>query len=477
MRRTIAAVLVALLAVLGYGTLDVLDLAPGVLTREAEPTAAPVPSTPSASPTVSLPTPASPSGVLRPADAASTAPVPAAAGLSAALAPRLADPWLGPSVGAVVSDAVTGDVLYRKDADAPHTPASTAKILAAAAVSHSDFSAGRLRTRVVAGDTPDEIVLVAGGDTMLSPGTGKPREVEGRAGLQDLADDVAASLGPTRSVTLRLDLTYAAGPRYAPGWNPADVSAGYTAGVAMLGLAGQRPRPFHPSPTDPEATVARAFVTALGKAGVTATLAPASTWQQAAPAGARELGAVESAPVTDVLALALDDSENALTEGLVRQAAVADGKGADFAAGAAYVRETLTGLGVDLSGAALTDTSGLTQGQRLPARVLDDVLRLGTSGKVPRLRAALAQLPVAGVDGSLHDRYVTGPQHSAAGIARAKTGTLTGVSGLAGTLVDADGRLLAFSVIADQVPTSTGTLGARATLDRFVATLASCGCQ
>ncbi|XVX20939.1 D-alanyl-D-alanine carboxypeptidase/D-alanyl-D-alanine-endopeptidase [Actinomycetota bacterium] len=476
MRRTIAAVIVALLALVGYGTLDVLDLAPGVLTREVVPSAAPTSPAPSASPTIALPTPADPTGALAPAGDAN-APVPAEAALKAALAPKLADPWLGPSVGAVVSDAVTGDVLYRKDADTPHTPASTAKVLAAAAVSHSDFSQGRLRTRVVAGSTPDEIVLVAGGDTMLSTGKGKPREVEGRAGLRDLADEVAASLGSTRNVTVRLDLTYAAGPRYAPGWSMSDVSAGYTTGVSMLGLAGQRPRPFHPSPADPEASVGRAFVAALGKAGVTATLAPPATWQQAAPAGARELGAVESAPVTDVLALALDDSENALTEGLVRQAAVADGKGSDFAAGAAYVRETLTTLGVDLSGAKLIDTSGLTKGQLLPARVLDDVLRLGTSGEVPRLRAALAELPVAGVDGSLHDRYLSGPQHSAAGIARAKTGTLTGTSGLAGTLVDADGRLLSFSVIADEVPTATGTLGARAALDRFVATLASCGCQ
>jgi D-alanyl-D-alanine carboxypeptidase/D-alanyl-D-alanine-endopeptidase (penicillin-binding protein 4) len=474
-RRVVASFLALVVLAACYLALDVADVVPGILTRDRPVTALPQPE-PSATATATIPRPLASTAPLA---SESTAPVPTRVGLRNHLATALDDPALGSSLGVSIRDGRTGKALLERDADTPRVPASTVKLLTAAAVGATLDPAQKLVTSVVRGSTPEEVVLRAGGDTMLARGRGKPTAVEGRAGLADLAKTVAAALpAGTAKVTLRLDLSYAAGPRYAPGWAMADVAMGYTQGVSMVGLAGQRPRPFHPSPARPEREVAAAFRAALAKEGITVTLAPESTWDRPAPDGATVLGEVESASVADVLALAMHDSDNALTEGLARQAAVAAGGETSFEAVVAFVLATVEEQGIDVSGVTMRDTSGLSSGQAVPARVLADLLALGTTGKQEGMAHTLAGLPVAGLEGTLHDRFAAAGTRPAAGIARAKTGTLTGASALAGTLVDRDGRLLSYVVLADRVtPTQLGTVAARAALDRFVAALATCGCR
>jgi D-alanyl-D-alanine carboxypeptidase/D-alanyl-D-alanine-endopeptidase (penicillin-binding protein 4) len=478
-RRAIAAVTGALvLAGAGYVTADVLDVAPGVLTWDDGSWHANA-GGPAARPTagqVLLPhlppdgEPLAPPGVDN--------PLPSKAGLQKRLDALVADPWLRPSAGVVVRDGLTGALLYAHEATRPRLAASTQKLLAAAAVV-TDLDVHRtLDTKVVRGTRDDEVVIVAGGDTVLGRGAGNPSRVGGRAGLADLAGQVATSLiaGGTARATVSVDLSYAAGPVYPATWEMADVAAGATQGVHMIGFDDQRPRIGHASPADPALEVAEAFVAQLDSLGINARLAPRKQWASTR-AGTDELGVVHSAPIGDVLALALDESDNAMTEGLCRIGAVESGVKGDFRSTANHVVARLRQLGVDTSGVSLRDCSGLSRGQRTPATAIASVLTLGTTGRSAALQDLVAKLPVAGLTGTLTDRFTDGRAKGVAGVPRAKTGTLTGTSGVAGTTVDADGRLLTFVAIADRVPDSVGTLAARAALDRFVAGLTQCGCR
>ena len=467
MRARLAVPAVAVLALLSYGAADAVDVAPGALTL-----AAPVPApTPAPRPTPSDPPRASTGPVLAGLSAQALAPT--SAGVARTLGPLLASPALGSRVSAYVVDAVSGDVLLDSAGQRPQVPASTAKLLTGAAVLATVGGSTRLSTRAVQG-APDEVILVGGGDMLLGP-AGSTTAVAGRAGLDDLASQVVAALtadGQTE-VVVRFDDTAFAGPNAAPGWAAADLSFGYAGRVAALGLASDRARPGRPSSTDPALTAAQAFGAALVRAGVAVSGAPV---RAVAPEQARVLGEVASAPVAEVLALALAESDNALAEALARLVARALGRPTTFKDAAAAVLDAVQELGVDTGPTTISDTSGLAPGSLVPARVLGDVLALGAGPGQPQLRPLLEGLPVAGFSGTLADRFGATRTRGAAGVVRAKTGTLTGSSAIAGTTVDDDGRLLLFVVMADRVPAS-GTLAARAALDRVTAALAACGCR
>lgn len=475
MRRRIAVVLAALLVLAGYVALDVYDLAPGVLTLANDPDPAPATPTPTATATTTVAQPRDANAGMPLVASGEQQPVPTSEGMRAATATALADPALAGNLGVTVRDATTGNHLLDVRPDDPLLPASSLKLMSAAAVDATFPAGATLTTKVVQGASADRVVLVAGGDTLLNPNAGDAKAVAGRAGLGDLVSGTTNALRSKgiRSITVSLDLSYAPGPLLAPTWLPGFRASGITGAVAVIGLSSQRAVPGRPGPADPAASVGAAFVAGLKAAGITASLAE----QTKAPEGAATLASVTSAPVADQLALALDESDNALTESLTRQAAYRKGTPPGFEETARFVRDTVAGLGVNLSGVTTVDASGLSRQDQLPARVLGDVMALGTSAKVPGMAETLHDLPIAGLTGTLATRFDDRATHTAAGVAQAKTGTLTGVNALAGTVVTADGRLLTFAAIANGTGPQAGTEAARAALDRFVAVLASCGCR
>jgi D-alanyl-D-alanine carboxypeptidase/D-alanyl-D-alanine-endopeptidase (penicillin-binding protein 4) len=462
---------VAVVVLLGgaYLTADAYDVVPGGLTLAPVPApASPFPTPPAASAATASATPAL-------SDLDPQAPLPLAGVVQAAVDQLVADPRLGPTTGVVVADRLTGEVLASHLPDEPRIPASTAKLFTAAAVLGTLDPATTLPTTVVAGEAADEIVLVGGGDMMLAAGAGDPTAVIGRAGLADLAAQVAKELAlrGTTSVHLRLDDTLFTGPTTSPGWSASDLNLGFVAPIAPIAVDLGRTNSdatYAPSQTDPAMSAAQEFAARLGEAGIAVDGRPT---RATAPTGARVLGEVRSAPLADVVAYDLAVSDNTVADLLSRLVALDQGLPATFDGASKAVLHAVETLGVDVSGVTLGDASGLADGSAIPPRRLVALLALATDGRHPQLRALTPELPIAGLSGTLADRYTDSP---ARGEVRAKTGSLTGVTSLAGTVVTADGRQLLFAVMADATPAG-GQAAPRAAIDAFVAGLAGCGCR
>jgi len=460
-------VLVVMLSGGAYLTADAYDVVPGLVTL------APVPSPPAPFPTApgAVPAPAL-APVLLPL--AADAPVPTAVQVTALVDALVSDARIGPSLGVVVADQLTGEILAAHDAAAPHTPASTAKLVTAVAALSALGGDTTVQTRVVRG-AAGQIVLVGGGDMMLAAGEGDPAKVNGRAGLADLARETgrALTLAGDTTVTLGVDDTLFSGPAVSAGWDASYVRDGFVAPITALAVniaALRDDVDYPPRQSDPSLSTGAAFATALAAAGITVA---GQVQRTAAAADALELGSVDSAPMSQVVEYFLTSSDNVITEVVGRLVAIDAGLPGSFDGATDAVLARAQQLGVATTGARLVDASGLAAGSALPAQTLLGLLRVITDSQRAELRPVAADLPIGGLRGTLSDRFEAPP---ARGLVRAKTGSLPGVTSLAGTVMTADGRQLQFVVLADQTPAG-GQSAPRVAIDAFVAQLAGCGCS
>ncbi|MHA6786033.1 D-alanyl-D-alanine carboxypeptidase/D-alanyl-D-alanine endopeptidase [Pseudonocardia saturnea] len=402
---------------------------------------------------------------------ADTAPVPTEAGLAAVLGPAVED-MPGRFTGSVV-DPSTGTVLWSSDPDRALVPGSTAKVLTAAAALLTLNPTDGFVTRVVAGPDPGTVVLVGGGDPTL---TALPDGEEGTypdpARLTELATEVREAMpGPIERVLI--DTSRYAGPASAPGWDPSDVGSGFVAPIVPVMLDGGRADPSlqdGPRLSDPATAAGQALADLLDADEVA---------QGTAPTDAARLGAVNSAPFSELVEHTMRTSDNVLAEALAREVAIVRGGPPTFEGAATETLAALTQAGFDPAGAVLVDGSGLSTRDAVPARVLGTLLAAAaTPAEGDRdtdfLRPLITGLPVAGGDGTLDDRFAPDDRSAAGrGTVRAKTGTLTNVSSLAGLVTDADGRLLVFAFMSNGASPAT----VRPRLDAMAAGLSGCGCS
>ena len=377
------------------------------------------------------------------------------------LDPLLDDASLGGSVGAIVLDVATGAVVYQREAAMSRSLASNQKVFTALAILDAFGPEGRIETTVTWDPATSTLTLVGAGDPTLAS------VAASGSSLADLADQVMGQV--SGDVSLRYDTSLFDGSGIAPGWDPDYPALGIAARVSPLVVDRSRIGGDEVRQPDPALAAAEAFAVLLADRGVSV-----GDIADGASAG-QVIATTTSEPIAVMVETMLTESDNDMAEILDHLAGAEESGVGSFESGAAATLATLQSLGIPVSGAAFVDGSGLSYEDVASPLTLATAVSLTSGATAPSWTwPVVLGLPIAGLTGTLADRFADADTQAAAGFVRAKTGTLIGVSTLAGTVVDADGRLLAFAFMSDA---TTDVDSSRAALDRAAAALAACGCR
>ncbi len=161
------------------------------------------------------------------------------------------------------------------------------------------------------------------------------------------------------------------------------------------------------------------------------------------PSGARSLSTFTHS-IDDILNHMMKESDNFYAESMFYQTAASCGRRPAKASDArALTKQFIKRIGFGGQPYKIADGSGLSLYNYISAELLVGLLRYAHS-KTEIIEHLLPALPIAGVDGTLKKRMTKGSTY---GNVMAKTGTVTGISSLAGYLTTADGRQLCFAII------------------------------
>jgi len=381
--------------------------------------------------------------LLVPATASAAGP----AGTAQALAAQMRH--AGPSAGALAVDLDTGRQIYALRAGSPRMPASVEKLYTSATTLRRLGATARLETTLLAEVEPDangivdgDLYLKGGGDPtfdaldsnrlaqqVVDAGIeevtgrviGDETTFDARRGVPSSAFRLTSEVGPLSALTFNRGRT----GRGAPYWQnrPANFAAAqFTKQLRGLGVEVSRG----------------------ARRGRTA--------EDALP-----VGAWRSQPVSDLLRLMNQPSDNFIAEMFVKVLGARFGGAGTTAAGTTVMRDDLAELEI---APRLVDGSGLSRNDRTSPR---DVVTLLTA--LDGDAAFVGSLAVAGRSGTIASRM---RGTSAQDRCRAKTGTLRDVSALAGYCTTVGGRTVAFAFLMNYV----SPYGARVLQDRMAVALA-----
>lgn len=345
------------------------------------------------------------------------------------------------SIGIKVVAVETGEVIYEKNSHKLHHPASTTKLFTAATALAKlgldyQFETTLYADAVVNGKVVGNIYLKGRADPVLQPqDIVKLGDALLQAGVKSIQGNIV------------VDETYLDAIWEGPGWMWDD---------RPLWISALSIREVEPNAN----TMSRALAcgnllkTSLMERGIHVTGKIAfGTVSSDAQHVAKHL----SPPLTDILRLMNKPSDNWIAELLFKTiGAEVMGEPGTWKKGRNVVTQFLEEIMDEPPAHRFIDGSGLSRYNLLNAELLTKLL-VYMYHNFELMPEFLASLPIAGVDGTLKSRM---QGMSAEKILRAKTGTLSGVSALAGYTVTADDEVFAFGIlISHYVGTATSARG------------------
>ncbi len=391
-----------------------------------------------------------PTTTLKPAKTAPTITIFRSAVTPAELRAQV-DAALAPIAGISAFITVEGfGTVAEREADTGRIPASTQKIYAGAASLLQIGPEATFLTEIRSSATPangvllGDLVVRAGGDPSLSA-----------SGLNDLAMQVAKTGLKTVSGGLVVDETRYDSLRVNPGWKTK-----FTPGeVGVLSAFSVDGNHRGSSALDPALANLVTFRAAL-KANDVVVLGGDRTGTLGS--GGPVLATRTSAPLRDLVSFAMKKSDNTYAELLMKEIGAHAGNGST-AGGIGAVRGQFDRFGI--APPQMVDGSGLSSLNRSTARQQVQWLsKIRTSSIGPAFRATL---PTSCFDGTMKSRFCG---TTAANKVVAKTGTLDFTTALAGYTSTANGRVVTFSMIGNNLKS---TSAARLAMDKALIAVTS----
>lgn len=378
-------------------------------------------------------------------------------------------PDLGDKYGFAISDGRSREVSSH-NADTAYAPASTLKSLTALAAVHTLDMNSTLATEVYELNQQGgqaTLIIKGQGDMLLGSGISDPQHVTGRAGLASLAQETVAKLKKQKVTQVSLAVDESFFTRSMPPHMPPEyLQIGYFTPTSAMaidqgkqfgdwqknGVPDSEAMAYAPREENPVPAAVASFAASLNQQGIQVKQGAdgkqeASASQRKAIASQRSIAVVHSAPLWQILHLTLTLSDNTLAELFGRLVAHHLGYENSPAGARKAVYDTVKKLGVDLAGANLSDTSGLSDGSALTPRTL-----LAVQGKLLNSAGASAWegQPVSGeIDTTGDLRAFTDGDH---GVIHLKSGSLDDVTSMVASIETKRGGVVMVSVIVNNPP-------------------------